>query len=355
MLSALSAALLFCACTPDPIEATVIPLGTNESYTVSDTAIVYNLADDTTRMVFTYRIVGDTVRETAVQHIFDENYQATSFMQHHLDDPEMHALAVDNRTVYYSLDSYNGLTARNVVDILEDEYLYSETYPDSIDTEREFSIRSFGDLQDGMYFMLTRKLTEGRLLLHSNSMVGEWLGFTYVNERTHMPWRLLQATPSGWYIQLGNGDYLRRTGNLIAPLALTATSSQELATVWNVEDIVRGLNFWTIHSASSDPSVFYGATTEDGDILRVVPNSLETFSMLVNHVKLTFSVAGETWTTLSSLWGCSVPLPSFTETHEGATFIGWNTVENTVEGYLLPGTLVPADQTTYYAVFVKTE
>lgn len=355
MLSALSAALLFMACTADAIEGTVIPLETNDSYTVSDTAIVCHMADDTARITITYRLEDDTVRNTTVVHTFDESTQAAAFFNANIADGDLRSIRLENRSVEYSLDNCNGLIAKDVVDMIKSEYLYDEASTDSLDTSREFSIRNFDGLQDGMYFMPSRKEGDGRIFYHNNSLLGDYLAATYVNDHTRMPWRLWKAPIKGWYIQMGNGDYLRRSGNRLVPMALTATSSLEQATAWNIDDVVKGLNFWTLLTPIGNTSDFYGITSEHDNNLEVAMNTLETYTLLVNHVKMTFSVAGETWATLSSLWGCSIPLPSYTDFHEGATFIGWNTTENTVEGYLAPGTLVPADNTTYYAILVKTE
>lgn len=355
MLSALSAALLFCACTLDDITGTVIPLGTNESFSVSDTAIVYNMANDTARITITYWLETDTVRNTIVEHLFDDSQQAMAFFDTYTSDEDLRSLSLNNRTVKYSISNCDGLSARNIVDMLKGEYLYNEATTDTLVTSREFSLRNFNGLKDGMYFMLSRKSSNGRHFFHNNSMRGDWLGTTYINDRSCMPWRLWKAPSNGWYMQMCNGSYLRRSGNRLVPMALTATPSPELATAWNLDDVVDGLNFWTILTTIGDTKDFYGLTTEEDGILRIAFNTLETYTLLVNHVKMTFSVADETWTTLSSVWGCDIPLPSYTDPHEGFTFIGWNTTENTIEGYLTSGTLVPADDTTYYAIFVQTK
>lgn len=356
MLSALSAALLFCACNNDLIEGTIIPLGSNESYSVSDTAIVYNMADDTARIIITYHIEDDTVRQTTVRHTFDDSEQANAFFNANISDSDIRSITLDNRVVAYDIDNCNGLTTKDIVDILKGEYLYNEEHTDSLDiTDREFSIRSFDDLQDGMYFMLSRTDNDARLYFHNNTLKGDWVGTSFVSNPEHKPWRLHKASADNrWFIELSNGNYLRRSGNRIVPMALTTTREQELATGWSVDDAIHGLNFWTIYTTIGSTSNFYGLTTNNSEFLSVDMNALETYTLLVNHVKVTFSVSGKTWATLSSLWGCSIPLPSYTNVHEGSTFIGWNTKENTVEGYLPPGTLVQADNITYYAILVKT-
>lgn len=356
MLSALSAALLFCACDNGIIEGTIVPLGSNESYSVSDTAIVYNIADDTTRIVITYRLENDTVRQTTVRHTFDGSSQAIAFYDANISDDDIRAITLDNRSVAYDIENCNGLTTKDVVSILKGEYLYNEEPTDSLDIkDREFTIRSFDDLQDGMYFMLSRTSNDARLYFHNNTLKGDWANASYVDNPEHKPWRFRKASADNrWIIELSNGNYLRRSGNRIVPMALTSTNDPEQASAWSVDDAIHGLNFWTIHTAIGNTSDFYGMTTSNSDILNVAVNTVETYALLVDHVKLTFSVAGDTWTTLPSLWGCSVPLPSYTNVHEGSTFIGWNTSENTVEGYLTPGTLVQADDITYYAVLVKT-
>ena len=356
MLSALSAALLFCACSDGIVEGTVIPLGINESYSVNDTAIVYNMANDTARIVVTYRLVDDTVRQTTVEHTFDNSEQATDFFNTLLTDIDIRSIRHESRMVSYDIENCNGLSTKNVVDILKGEYLYDEVSTDTLENkDREFTIRSFNGLQEGMYFMLSHNDNGSRLYFHSSTLRGDRTTSSFVNDPTQLPWQLLKAPAGeGWLIRLSNGCYLRRSGNRVVPMALTVTSSADLATAWNVDDVVNGLNFWTIHDAIGNSDDFCGLTPNDNETLGMEENAIETFTLLVDHVKMTFNVAGTTWSTLASLWGCSVPLPSYTDTLEGSTFIGWNTKENTVEGYLTPGTLVTADDTTYYAVLVKT-
>ena len=357
MLSALSAALLFYACTDDIIKSTIIPIGTNESYAVSDTAIVYNIANDTAHITITYLLENDTVRQTIVRHSFDDSQQAQFFFNSNYTDDDLQSFQLDNRSVEYSISNCNGLSALDVVNILKGEYLYDEAHPDTLTgITREFSIRSFDNLSDGMYFMLSRKDGDGRQLFRRNSLKGEWHGMTYAMDSTQTAWRLWRAPDDeGWIIQLCNGSYLRRSGNRTVPMVMNATPDVSMATSWRVDDVVKGLNFWTLHTAISKSSDFYGVSTEEGNTLKIVLNTLENYALLVNHVKLTFMVSGETWQVQSSVWGSHVSLPYYTDVHDGATFIGWNTAENTVEGYLTPGTTVEADNTVYYAVFVKTE
>ena len=273
-------------------------------------------------------------------------------------DEGIEEIIQDQQTIICSTDNCNGLHSLDIVEILKGEYQYDEVNTlDQDHTPHEFSVTIFNGLQDGMYVIPSYRVNDdSRVFYSNNSLAGHVHNSVSITDSTISPWRLRKAEAEGfWYIELSNGRFLRRSGNRLIPFALTTCSTREQATPWIIKDVVTPLNFWTIHTDIKHTTDFYGITCNPNNELTISLNSLDSFSFFVSQINLTFHAEGKVWNTYTSLRGGAFTLPNYTGTHEGATFIGWNTIENQVEGYLPPGTVIETNETDYYAVFVRSE
>ena len=347
----------------------VIPLGDKESYTVSDTAIVYVIAGDTARVQVQFNIEADTVTGADVQLIFEQPGQADDFFASYSTDTEIDNISFDGVFISYSTSNYDGLHRSEVINILKGKYVIAEKQTDVVsDTPHDFISKAFTEPADGMYVIASRPLDDNSTLFWSGCTAKPQKATTSSRRSETNPWRLLRAKsmergPGGrWLIQLSNGRYLRRSGNRLIPLALTTCSMPQQATAWNLQQVINSFNLWTMHADITSTSDFYGIVCGKNNALDIGVNTLDTYSFLASPVTLQFQVKGETVQTIETHWGCYVALPAWgdaaksnADIPEGTTFIGWNTTADQVDGYLVPGTVVEADNTTYYAVFVKSE
>ena len=356
----------FSACLEEDVEGRVVPIGDKESYAVSDTAILYVMTGDTARVQVQFNLDADTVTSTDLQLLFEQAEQAEEFFNSYSFDNEINNINWNGPFISYSTSNYNGLHRTDIVNIVKGKYVISGSKDmDHVsDVEHDFCVRDFTEPSDGMYILLSRPYDDNSTLFWSGSSATPQSARSSTKSEKN-PWRLHRAqsvernaVAGRWYIQLSNGRYLRRSGNRLAPLALTTCATQQQATAWNVQQIIRGFNLWTLHTDITGTSDFYGLFCGKKNALDIGISALDTYSFLSAPVSLAFMSKDETIYTINAFWGCKVVLPDADEAgiQSGeTTFIGWNTAENQVEGYLSPGTIVEADNTTYYAVFVKTE
>jgi len=356
------------SCLEEEMQGRVVPIGDRESYTVSDTAILYVMTGDTARVQVQFNLDADTVTGADLQLIFEQATQAEDFFAAYSTDSEIDHISFDGSFISYSTSNYNGLHRTDIIHILKGKYVVSDAAVSLSDVPHEFSSRSLIEPADGMYVVLSRTVDEkSSFAWRGSSATPQTVAATVRDERS--PWRLLRApaqpllrTPSAerWYIQLSNGRYLRRSGNRLAPLALTTCAQPQQATAWDIRQVIANFNLWTLHTDIAGTDDFYGLVCGKSGALDVAISALDTYSFLAAPVTMLFSVKGESVATLEANWGVYLPLPDAADAHIPAdmadgSFIGWNTVEGQIDGYFVPGTLVEADNTTYYAVFVKTD
>ena len=367
LLVATLAVAFFSACVEEDVEGRVVPIGEKESYALSDTAILYVMTGDTANVQVQFRLDADTVAGTDIQLLFGQTEQAEEFFYSYSSDAYINNINWSGPYLSYSTSNYDGLRRSEVVDIVKGKYVIAGTAPSSEAApvvEHNFSVRDFAEPADGMYIVISRPLDDNTSLF--------WSGYTAKPQKAtpnvkseKTPWRLHRAQPlerganaGRWYIQLADGRYLRRSGNRLAPLALTTCPTRQQATAWNIQQIIPHFNLWTLHTDITGTSDFYGLFCGKNNALAIGVSALDTYSFLSAPVTLQFRAKDEVVHTMPSSWGCYVALPDAAEAavpDSETTFIGWNTVEGQVEGYLAPGTYVEADNTTYYAIFVKTE
>ncbi len=361
------AAVVFASCVEE-VGGRVIPIGDKESYAVSDTAILYVMTGDTARVQVQFNLDADTVTSVDIQLIFEKAAQAEDFFASYSTDSEIDNINYDGSFISYTTSNYNGLHRSEIINILKGKYVISEKQTDAVsDTPHDFTPRAFAAPADGMYVILSRPLDDNSTLFWCGSTTKSQTAKGTVRSEVN-PWRLFRAKSSErnaagrWLIQLSNGRYLRRSGNRLAPLALTTCAMPHQATAWNLQQVINNFNLWTLHTDITSTSDFYGIVCGNAGAIDVGISALDTYSFLASPVTLQFQSKGEVVNTIETLWGSYTSLPVLdANTHksndegEGITFIGWNTVPDQIDGYLAPGTIVEADNTTYYAIFVKSE
>jgi len=345
----------------------VIPIGDKETYTVEDTAIFYVMTGDTAKVQVQFNLdtEADTIIGTNVQLLFTQTEEAEEFYSSYASDADINDINFNSNYLSYSTSNYNGLRTSEVTSILKGKYVITSSKSSGTTTKEahEFSEQAFSEPADGMYVLLSRPY-DGKSNLFWNGCSSKPQSAETDTRSDRTPWRLIKAQSqerrlSGrWYIQLDDGRYLRRSGDRLAPLALTTCNSIEQATAWNMQQVIEQFNLWTLHTDITTSSDFYGITCGKNNALSLVVSGLDTYSLLSSPVALHFQSKDSITYTLPSAWGTFVSLPDAEEagiSSNESSFIGWNTVENQVEGYLIPGTIVEADNATYHAVFVKTE
>ncbi len=364
------AAALFSSCVEEEVSGRVIPIGDKESYSVSDTAIFYVMTGDTARVQVQFDLDADTVTGVDIQLVFEQPDQAEDFFASYSNDTEIDNINYDGAYISYTTSNYDGLHRSEIINILKGKYVINEKQTDAVtDTPHDFAARAFNTPADGMYVIVSRPpLYDNTTLFWSGCSAKPQKSKSSTRSETN-PWRLYRAkslernSAGRWYIQLSNGRYLRRSGNRLAPLALTTCAIPQQATAWNLQQVIAGFNLWTLHTDITSTSDFYGLTCGKDNVLDVGVNTLDTYSFLASPVALQFLAKDKVVGTIETHWGCYTVLPSYdtdiaksgVDIDEETTFIGWNTVADQVEGYLAPGTIVEADNTTYYAIFVKSE
>lgn len=345
------------SCGEEEVPGRVIPIGENETYIVTDSAIVYTVYNDTASVEVTYRLEADSVIDTQMRLQFQNVQQAEDFFNAYNSDPEIGSVNYEQDFIRLFTSNYNGLRKADIVSILKGTYLYNDSEaPTTLDEPRDFTYSTGTSLRDGMYFIPSRHASDGSSYIFTGSTTkAETISDLSLYGNTRAPWRLWQSDNTHWYIQLSNGRYLRRSGNRLAPLALTTCSTRDMATAWCVSDAITGLNVWSIYKDIARTGDFYGLLCGADNALRLRVNALDTYSMLTCDVCMRFYVKGMVTTSIESYLGCEVTMPDCPTVVEGATFIGWNKEEDQVDGYILPGTVIPADDAEWHAVFVKTE
>lgn len=356
------------SCLEEEMQGRVVPIGDKESYTVSDTAILYVMTGDTARVQVQFNLDADTVTGADLQLIFEQATQAEDFFAAYSTDSEIDHISFDGPFISYSTSNYNGLHRADVIRILKGKYVVSDAAVTLTNEEHDFSSRTLDELADGMYVLFARTVDEkSSLVWRGSSASPQTVTASVLDERC--PWRLFRApaqpllrgaSPDRWCIQLSNGRYLRRSGNRLAPLALTTCAQLQQATAWDARQVIDHFNLWTLHTDIAGSDDFYGLVCGKSNALDVAVSALDTYSFLAAPVTLRFCAKDEQIASLDAFWGVYLALPDADDVHLSAdvndgAFIGWNTVEGQIDGYLAPGTLVEADNTTYYAVFVKTD
>lgn len=365
----LLAAAGFSSCLEEEMQGRVVPIGDKESYTVSDTAILYVMTGDTARVQVQFNLDADTVTGADLQLIFEQAAQAEDFFAAYSTDNEIDHISFDGPFISYSTSNYNGLHRADVIRILKGKYVVSDVAVKLSDRAHEFTSRGLDELADGMYVLLSRTVDEkSSLVWRGSSASPQTVTAPVFDERS--PWRLFRAPVQSqmrkssvadrWYIQLSNGRYLRRSGNRLAPLALTMCEQPQQATAWDARQVIDHFNLWTLHTDIVGTEDFYGLVCGQANALDVAVSALDTYSFHAAPVTLRFCARDEQVASLDAFWGVYLALPDADSIHLSAdaadgAFIGWNTEEGQIDGYLAPGTLVEADNTTYYAVFVKTD
>lgn len=362
------AVVVFTSCVEE-VGGRVVPIGDKESYAVSDTAILYVMAGDTARVQVQYNLDADTVTSVDIQLIFEKTEHAEDFFASYSTDSEIDNINFDGSFISYTTSNYNGLHRSEIINILKGKYVINEKQADAVsDTPHDFTPRAFIAPADGMYIIVSRPLDDNSTLFWSGSTAKPQTAKSIVRSDVN-PWRLFRAkslergsAAGRWLIQLSNGRYLRRSGNRLAPLALTTCAMPQQATAWNLQQVINSFNLWTLHTDITSTSDFYGIICGKDNTIDIGISALDTYSFLASPVTLRFLSKGEVVNTIESLWGCLTILPMLdtntnksNEEGEGTTFIGWNTIPDQVDGYLAPGSIVEADNTTYYAIFVKSE
>ena len=357
MLSALvSAALLFSACYEVEIAGTVTKLGPNETYSVSDTAIVYNFHNDSTIIALTFRMLDDTVRSSHVHFIFDDIESALAYYNSYAADLGISDMQLDGLNVTCNTDTYDRLAKSTVLDVILQTHLYSNPlWPFSPKT---FTAHSFDELTDGMRVIPAHtKSKTDNYIFDLPSLACPPSSTLQPLYATYAPWRLHQHG-TGWVIELGDNTYLRRCGNVLLPTILTGTTDLDDATVWHIDNsfvsIIKA-NYWTIYSPVQGSGTFFGLSINAKNELQATQGVADIFTFLNASVPLHFWVRDTIVRTDYALWGTSYSLPDYEYSDSASVFIGWNTTRNTLEGYLPPGTTVEADNRNYYAVFVRRE
>ena len=359
---------MFFSCVEEELGGRVIPLGDKESYSVNDSSILYVITGDTAKVQVQFNLEADTVTGVDIQLVFEQTEQAEDFFNSYSSDTEIDNINYEGVFISYSTSNYNGLNRSEIVNIIKGKYYIAEKQSETVsDTPHDFITQAFTEPADGMYVIASRPLDENSTLFWSGCTAKPQSVTTSSRRSENNPWRLFRAksmergSAGRWIIQLSNGRYLRRSGNRLAPLALTTCSMPHQATAWNLQQVIPSFNLWTLHSDITSTSDFYGLICGKNNVLSVGVNALDTYSFLASPVSLEFQVKGEQVDAINTYWGCFVVLPTWNaektnaEIAEGTTFIGWNTTSDQVDGYLAPGTMVEADNTTYYAVFVKSE
>ena len=378
---AILATVFFSSCLEEELSGRVIPISDKQSYIVNDTAVTYVITGDTARVQVQFNLDTDTVTGTDIQLVFAHAEQAEDFYQSYSIDPEINDISFNGSFISYSTTNYNGLHQSEIISIIKNKYIFSDQETGSVsETAYSFSPRAITEPVDGMYFILSRPQDDSHTFFWRGcSAKPQTAQGTFKDDKN--PWRLIQAhvpvrkaATGRWLIQLSNGRFLRRSGNRLAPLALTTCSDPSQATAWNIEQVIMNFNLWTLHTDITSTSDFYGLMCGKSNVISVGVNALDTYSLLVAPVTLQFEAKDEVVKTIEAPWGSFISLPdayeanlldftgsekrddvSDAEETENVTFIGWNTTKNQVEGYLAPGTIVEADNTIYYAVFVKAE
>ena len=365
----LSAAVFSSSCLEEEVLGRVVPIGDKESYSVNDTAIFYVMTGDTARVQVQFNLNADTVTGVDIKLIFEQADQAEDFFASYSNDTEIDNINYDGAFISYTTSNYDGLHRSEIISILKGKYVISEKQSSAVsDTPHDFMANAFSAPADGMYVIASRPFDDNSTLFWSGCSVKPQKSKSSTRSETN-PWRLFRAKSlernfaGRWYIQLSNGRYLRRSGNRLAPLALTTCTMPQQATAWNLQQIIARFNLWTLHTDITSTSDFYGITCGKDNNLTVSVNSLDTYSLLASPVTLQFYAKDEVINTIDTFWGCFTVLPTLdvniknlsAEITEGTTFIGWNTIPDQVEGYLAPGSIVEADNTTYHAIFVKSE
>ena len=361
---------MFSSCVEEELGGRVIPIGDKESYAASDTAILYIITGDTAKVQVQFNLNADTVSSVDIQLIFEQTEQAESFFASYSTDNEIDNINYDGAFISYSTSNYDGLHRSDIISILKGKYVIAEKQTDAVsDTPHDFTSKAFTEPADGMYIVASRPLDDNSTLYWSGCSAKPQTATTSPQRSETNPWRLLRAKSaergSGgrWLIQLSNGRYLRRSGNRLIPLALTTCSMPQQATAWNLQQVIQRFNLWTLHTDITSTSDFYGLLCGKNNTLNVGVNALDTYSFLASPVTIQFQVKDEAVQAIETHWGTFVTLPAWddnltnskADVPEGTTFIGWNTIPDQIDGYLVPGSVVEADNTTYYAVFVKTE
>ena len=357
MLSALVSAALFCiACHELEIPGTITKLGPNETYSVTDTAIVYNFHNDSTNVMLTFYMDDDTVRSSAARLVFDDVESALSYYNTYSSDLGISDMHLDGITVTCHTSTYDRLTKNIILDVIQQNYLYSNPlWPTA---PKSFTAKAFDDLTDGMRVIVARtKSKTDNYLFDQPALVCTPSSTLQPIYSTYAPWRLHQQG-TGWIIELGDSTFLRKCGNAVLPIILTGCSDRSDATEWQIDNSFGSIinaNYWTIHSPFSGTNSFYGLNISSKNELQAVVDAADIFTFLNASVSIKFMVRDSLVRTDYALWGTRFTLPTYEGTDSTGVFIGWNTAENTLEGYLTPGSHIEADDVTLHAVFVKTE
>lgn len=353
-MTAASAVLLFCSsCLNDELHGTVVRMNQNRTYTLSDTALVYNFYDESVDASVIWMLDVDTVVSTRVKYTFSSPDEAAECCKQYADDHDIVNISSEGSIVLFTTICYNGLSVIDIIQILRDIYLYSEPSTDiPLDSTRAFYFNNISD-DDGAYVILLHSGSEDNYIYGSNTLIGRHNISANTAEAEVEPWRLFR-NGDGWQIRLSNGKWLRRSGSGRLPLALTTTTLRDYATSWTLSNVIAGKNVWTFSSTPDKTDEFYGFVRNSQDALSVETNKVETFSLLTSPVTVTLISHRDT-AFYEALWGSTFRLPDAASPADSVTFIGWNTTDNRIEGFLPAGTPIEADNDTLFAIFVKSE
>ena len=358
MLSALvSAALLFLACHELEITGEVTPLGPNETFTISDTAIVYTFHNDSTNATLTFHMDDGIVHTSSAKLVFDNAEGALAYYNAYASDFGISDMQLDGLVVNLRTSTYDKLTQGTILDIIQQRFLYSNDvgWPT---VEKSFTAKAFDELKDGMRIILAQSKSRNDNYIFSNpSLICTPSSSLQPVHSEYAAWRLRQQ-PTGWVIELGDSTYLRRCGHTVLPIILTGCDDIGDATLWQIDNSFGSIvqaNYWTIHSRLSGASDFYGLTIGASGELQATADAAEIFTFLNASVALKFEVRDSLVQTNYAIWGTDYVLPYYQSTDPAYLFIGWNTDANKLDGYLPPGSHVEAEDITYHAIFAKAE
>lgn len=349
-----SVVFLCSSCIETEIRGTVSRLSENKTYTLNDTSLIYKFYNEKVDATIVYVITNDTIRRAKVSLDFYSHEDADRFFHSFAYSSDVSNFSVEDNHINYNTNSYDGLTVIELIQLLNNLYTYSEPTTDHVIKSIELGTTSTA-LKDGMKIAFIHKTENGRSFFHSvSSFIGSQTKESSTYSITREPWRLRLANDGKhWYLQMGNGMYLRRSGHGFLPLALTACESRDEATPWQMSEVVPGKGIWSFSAGIDNSSDYYGISSHDSTIILTL-NKIETFTILSRSSDLKLSYPNGSLTQRMA-WGSFYTLPYPTVTVDSATFLGWSLTKNSTDSLLLPGTVIEAEDTTYYAIFTPKD
>lgn len=352
---AASVLLLCTSCFELELHGVVTPLSKNRTYTLSDSALIYKFYDDKVDAVIHYTISNDTIRNAHVQLNFYNQDDAEDFFHSFATITDVRGLSTEGTRIVFTTVSYNDLSVNELVQVLNGFYTFSEPDTDVMLPESRELLPSSSPLRDGTKLALLHTNSNGVTYFHAlNTFIGRQNKRTNSYIATREPWRIRLANDGRHcYLQMGNGRYLRCSGFAMLPTALTTCTDISEATPWLANEVIPGKDIWAFSALTSNSTDYYGLACDAEEKLSIGANKIETFTLLTQDVAVKLACRTHTLTEHVP-WGSTYTLPQLNEPSDSDMFIGWNTVENSIEGFLPPGTSIEADNVTYHAVYVKT-